>query len=286
MSSGEPAWICCAPRSRSAQNRGSDAPPLLLRAAKTARAARRAARARDLSRRVGRSAVRRAAGKRPASLLDVSRAARAAPVTHGPAASVRSAAGRLRAAVHRRTRGGGARARAGGDRVRRRRGLRGGSAPLGMAGDDAAAVVVWDYETCLAAATREVQLARDSGALDGARSRASTCWARRSRWAATSRRRLRWSPRPMRSHEATGARGDAVRRPGARRVPRPGGRGLRPDRRHHQGRHGRGPGNRGPIRTLGDCGRRQRPRPLRGGARGGQAGERGHTRSCSFPRGR
>ena len=30
----------------------------------------------------------------------------------------------------------------------------------------AAAVVVWDYETCLAVATREVQLARDAGALE------------------------------------------------------------------------------------------------------------------------
>ena len=34
-SSGAPAWICCAPRSPIAQNRGSDAPLLLLRAART-----------------------------------------------------------------------------------------------------------------------------------------------------------------------------------------------------------------------------------------------------------
>ena len=32
----------------------------------------------------------------------------------------------------------------------------------------AAAVMVWDYETCVAVAARDVQLARDSGALDGA----------------------------------------------------------------------------------------------------------------------
>ena len=30
----------------------------------------------------------------------------------------------------------------------------------------AAAVLVWDYDTCLAVATRGVQLARDSGALE------------------------------------------------------------------------------------------------------------------------
>ena len=33
-SSGEPAWICCRPRSRSPQNRGGDAPLLLLQAAR------------------------------------------------------------------------------------------------------------------------------------------------------------------------------------------------------------------------------------------------------------
>ena len=49
------------------------------------------------------------------------------------------------------------------------------------------------------------------------------------------------------------------------------------DRRHHQGGHRRRPGNRSPVRALGQCGRHERPRPLRGGARRGHRGERRHA---------
>ena len=117
------------------QDRGSDAPPLLLRAAKTLEPLDpRLARETYLDA-FGAAVFAGRAGKRrePARRL-AGRDGR--PPCAGPSAPVRSAAGRLRAAVHRRTHRGGARARAGGDRVRRRRGLHGGGAPLGVAGDD------------------------------------------------------------------------------------------------------------------------------------------------------
>ena len=59
--------------------------------------------------------------------------------------------------------------------------------------------------------------------------------------------------------------------------PRQGGGGLRADRRHRQGNHGRRPGIRRSVRTLGELRAHERPRALRGGARGGHAGERPHT---------
>ncbi len=65
--------------------------------------------------------------------------------------------------------------------------------------------------------------------------------------------------------------------------PRPRGRGLRADRRHHQGGHRRRPGNRRPVRALGQRGGDERPRPLRGGARRGHRGERRHARARSSP---
>ena len=99
-----------------------------------ARAARSAARARDLSRRVELGAVRRAAGERRQACTR-SRAQPGGPRPGRASASVRSAAGRLRAGVHRGARRGGAGARAGGDRLRGRRRLGRGGPPLGLARD-------------------------------------------------------------------------------------------------------------------------------------------------------
>ena len=93
-------------------------------------------------------------------------------------------------------------------------------AAAGFAGDDvsteevlrwgwlatAAAVMVWDYETCLAVATRGVELAREAGRAECAGGQRSTCWRRPPRWAGTSAGRDRWSLRPMRVTEATGTR--------------------------------------------------------------------------------
>ena len=133
------------------ESRGSDAPALLLRAAQDARAARSAARARDLPRRVERGAVRRAAREHREPARRLARGA-GRPAAGRRSASVRPAAGRLRAGVHRRSRRGGAGARSG-----RRPALRASDVSLeevlrwGWLAT-AAAVMVWDYETCLAVA--------------------------------------------------------------------------------------------------------------------------------------
>ena len=149
-----------------AQNRGSDAPPLLLRAAKDARDARRAALARHLSRRLERGAVRRAPGASAGSLLEVSRAVRTAPDRRALAApgdllldgfALVFTEGRVR----RRRRCCSA--------LRRRSPVRDVSVEEVLRWGwlaTAAAVFVWDFDTCLAVATREVQLARESGALE------------------------------------------------------------------------------------------------------------------------
>ena len=77
-SSSAPAWTCCAAEIAFASSRGSDAPPLLLRAAKTARAARlRAARETYLDAWGAALFAGRLAAT--AGMLEVSRAARAAP---------------------------------------------------------------------------------------------------------------------------------------------------------------------------------------------------------------
>jgi DNA-binding CsgD family transcriptional regulator/tetratricopeptide (TPR) repeat protein len=147
-----------------AQNRGSEAPPSLLRAARTLE---------TLDVRLSRETYLDAWGAAlfagqlasAGGLLDVSRAVRTAPA---PAPSPRPCdllldgfalvftEGRLAAApVLQRA----ATAFAGSE-VSVEEVLRWGWLAT------AAAVVVWDYDTCLAVATREVQLARDSGALE------------------------------------------------------------------------------------------------------------------------
>jgi DNA-binding CsgD family transcriptional regulator len=146
------------------QNRGSDAPPLLLRAARTLE---------TLDVRLSRETYLDAWGAAlfagqlasAGSLLDVSRAVRTAPQPAQPPRpcdllldgfALMFTEGRLAAApVLQRA----ATAFAGGE-VSVEEVLRWGWLAT------AAAVVVWDYDTCLAVATREVQLARDSGALE------------------------------------------------------------------------------------------------------------------------
>jgi DNA-binding CsgD family transcriptional regulator len=146
------------------QNRGSDAPPLLLRAARTLE---------TLDVRLSRETYLDAWGAAlfagqlasAGSLHDVSRAVRTAPEPAQPPRpcdllldgfALLFTEGRLAAApVLQRA----ATAFAGSE-VSVEEVLRWGWLAT------AAAVVVWDYDTCLAVATREVQLARDSGALE------------------------------------------------------------------------------------------------------------------------
>ena len=149
----------------------------------------------------------------------------------------------------------------------------------------AAAVTVWDFETCVAIAAREVELARDSGALavlavginvfaqavalGGEFGKASLVIAE--------------------ADAVVEATGTGVLPYGALVLA-----GL-------QGREAEasvlidatirdatsaGQGTARPVRALGERDPAQRPRPLRGGSRGGAGCERRRTRSCSSPPGR
>ena len=264
-------------RSRTRRTAASDAPPLLLQAARTLEPLDVRLVARHVSRRVERGAVRRAAGER-GGLRDVSQAVDDRPRAAAPSAPERSAARRLRARVHRRTprRGAGAAARGHGVRRHRTSPWRRCSAGAGWRRRPPS--IVWDFETCLAVATREVQLARDAGALEvlavgvnvlGQAVSLGGDFARAARLVAEA-------------DAVTEATGTRVAPYGAlvlAGVPRPGGRGLRADRRHDRGGHRRRPGHRRPVRALGEGGPHERPRPLRGGARGGRRGERRHARA-------
>ena len=250
---GAPAWSCCGPRSRSSQSRGSDAPLLLLRAARRLEPLdARLARDTYLDA-LGRSAVRRAAGERrrqPARRL----AAPWRPRPRGGSAACRAiccwtasrcvftegraaAAPVLRRAVR---------------RVRGHRGLRGGGAPLGLAGVAGGAPGLGPRA-----------LPRDRHARGSARPRLrarssvlavalTTPAARPHASAATSRGRAADRGGRMPSRRRPGPASAAVRCDCARRDPRPGGRGLRADRRRHRGSHRRRPGDRGPVRALGE----------------------------------
>jgi DNA-binding CsgD family transcriptional regulator/tetratricopeptide (TPR) repeat protein len=147
-----------------AQNRGSDAPPLLLRAARTLE---------TLDPRLARDTYLDAwgaalfAGRLASSggLLEASRAARTAPKPASPPrpsdllldgfALVFTDGRPAAAPVLQR-----AATAFGGTEASVEEVLRWGWLAT------AAAVFVWDYDTCLAAATREVQVARDAGALE------------------------------------------------------------------------------------------------------------------------
>jgi DNA-binding NarL/FixJ family response regulator len=147
-----------------AQNRGSDAPLLLLRAAGTLEALD-VQLARDTYLDAWSAALFAGRLASSGSLLDVSRAARAAPRPAGPPRpcdllldgfALLFTEGRADAAPvlqHSATAFAGAEASV--EEV-----LRWGWLAT------AAAVVVWDFDTCLAAATRGVQLAREAGALE------------------------------------------------------------------------------------------------------------------------
>ena len=144
------------------------------------------ARARDVSRRLGRGAVRRASRERRRPARGLAAPCRTAPAAGAPSASVRSAAGRLRAGVHRGTR-------------RRGAGVAGAQRPRspvprspwrrcsGGAGWHTAAAVSCGTTTPVSrSATREVAARARRRGTRGLPS-LSTCWARPSPWAATSR---------------------------------------------------------------------------------------------------
>ncbi len=257
-----------------AHDRGGDAPPLLLRAARTLE---------PLDARLSRDTYLDAWGAalfagrlaRAGGLLEVSRTARNAPRAAGPPRpcdllldgfALVFTEGRAAASpVLQRAAGGFA-----GSEVSVEEALRWGWLAT------AAAVYLWDFDTCLAVATRGVELARDSGALEVL---------------AVSVNVLGQAV-ALSGDFATAAlliaEADAVREATGTRVGPYGAlvlaalRGHEPEaseliRAHHQGRHRGRPGDRGPVRALGQRRRHERARPLRRGARRGDRGERRHT---------
>ena len=150
-----------------AQNRGGDAPQLLLQAARQARAARPAPRPRHLSRRVGRSSVRGSDAHAGGSLLDVSRAVSRCAGQAWPPASARSAVGRLgarsspRGCQLRRPRYSGAVAAFAGAEV-----SVAGDVAVGLAGDAGGELPLGLRQRSGDRQRALSQLARDSGALE------------------------------------------------------------------------------------------------------------------------
>ena len=148
-----------------------------------------------------------------------------------------------------------------------------------------AANFVWDNESCLEIGGRAVQLARDSGALevlavtDNALGQAAAFDGD----FATAALAIAEVDAVK---EATGTRIAPHAAHRARGHPWPAGRGLRADRRDPPGgRRGRPRGRRA-VRALGDLPADERPRPLRGGARGGRGGDPSVRPSCSSRPGR
>ena len=191
-----PASTCCAPRPRTPRAVGATLRRCCCALPRRSSRSIRSSRARPISTRGARRCS-------PGTCQHREPARGLARSSGGPAAcrtsaSVRSAAGRLRAGASPT----GALA----------------AAPVleqaatGFAGSDvsveevlrwgwlatAAAVMVWDYETCLAVATRGVQLAREAGAL-AVLAVSVNVMRKRSRWAETSEGRHCWLPRPTAS---------------------------------------------------------------------------------------
>ena len=137
----------------------------------------------------------------------------------------------------------------------------------------AAAVFVWDYDTCLAVSTRGVQLARDAGALEVLPVGVNVL----AQAAALGGDFATAALLIAEANAVTEATGTRVAPYGALVLAAFRGEeaeAASADRRHDRGGHRRRAGNRGPVRALGEGSRHERTRPLRGGARGGHRGER------------
>ena len=259
-----------------AQSRGSDAPPLLLRAAKTLE---------PLDPKLARETYLDAwsaalfAGRfaNGGGLRDVSREARGAP---RPAGDPRPSDllldgfgllftdGRAEAApVLQRAAAGFAGTEASLEEV-----LRWGWLAT------AAAVTVWDYETCLAIADREVEVARDSGALAVLAVGANVL----AQAVALGGEFGKASLVIAEADAVVEATGTGVLPYGALVLAGLQGREAEASALIDatiSGRHCRGPGNRSSVRALGERDSAQRPRPLRRGTGGGEGCERRRTRA-------
>ena len=150
----------------------------------------------------------------------------------------------------------------------------------------AAAVFVWDHDTCLAVSTRAVQLARDAGALEVLVVAVNVLGPGRG-----ARRRLRGGDRSLiaEADAITEATGASVAPYGALVLAALRGReaeALELIAATIRDATARRPGHRRPVRALGAGGAHERAVPLRRGARGGGHRRARTRRSCSSPCGR
>ena len=266
-----------------AQDRGSEAPLLLLRAAGTLERLD-AGLSRDTYLDAWGAALFAGRLAGDGNLHDVSRAVhRRAPCRH-PAASARPPPRRLRARLHRGPPDRGAGVARRGLRVRRPGRLGRGGAALGLAGDRRRRVRL---------GPRHVPGRLDPrGAARPRRGRAGGARGRRQRPGPGrgAQRRLRGGDLPGRGsrRDHRGHRGErrAVRRARARGAARPRGGGLEADRGDDPRRHPRRPGHRRPVRAVGAGGADEQRRPATT-RRSRRRSPRARTPpSCSSPCGR
>ena len=257
-----------------AQKRGSDAPALLLQAARRLEALD-ARLARDTYLDAWCAALFAGRLASAAGLLEVSRAVSAAPNPAGPPRScdllleglaLVFTKGRLAATpVLQRAIAAFASAEVSVDEM-----LRWGWLA------SRAALFVWDYDNCLEISTRTVKLVRDSGALEALAVVDNACGTATALGGDFPSTALlvaevdavkEATGTGIAPHAALVLAGIRGREAEAERV----------DRRHRPGGHPRRPGDRRPVRALGDLLSDERARSLRGGARGGEEGERGNS---------
>ena len=175
-----PGWTCCAAQIAFASGRGSDAPAAAAQGGQAARAARPRPGPRDLPDALDGGAVRRAPGRRRRPAGGLPRRP-GPPAAGGPAAPVDLLLDGLALLVTDGPRRRGADAAAGacsafaGADIAAEEGLRWGWLA------QAAASALWDDEAWRAMLARQVQLARDAGALDAAAARRWPRWALRTR---------------------------------------------------------------------------------------------------------
>ena len=250
-SSGEPASIGSRPRSRSRRTRGGDAPLLLLQAARKLE---------PLDVRLSRDTYLDAWGaalfagtwRAPAAACSTSPAPRRPRPTGGSAASTRSAARRPRADLHRRAPRRGARAAACGRRVREQRGLRGGGAPVGLAGGAGGEPGCGTTTAVSRSARARVRARPRLRGARGPRRRRTTCAVRPPRVGGDFRAAALLVAEVEAVKEATGSRIGpyaAIALAGIRGREAEASELI--DARHH-GSHRRRPGDRRPVRALGE----------------------------------
>ena len=248
-----------------------------------ARAARRTPRSQHVSRCVGRGAVRRPPGQRRRHAARRLACRGERPRSGGPCPSTRPAARRPCADLRRGDACCDTSAAARDRRVQGQRGLRGGGAPVGLAGGTGGDLVVGLRERPRDPSARGPAGARLRGARGprrgGQRVRSGRCVGRRLR----ARRPAGGGGRNRQGGDGEPHR--PLRRDLARGTPRPGSRGLAADRGRHQRSRRQPTRDRRAVRALGERRPHERPRSLRGGHRGGCRRRSRARRSSSSPRG-